>query len=123
MLLNQALDSYKFKENHNFSNWKIFLGFISILFTAGAYLNGKSYPENVPIIGVCLVGYFIFSTAFWLLENYIIGNTFITSVSTEETEPFGFPKNNTIRLSSEVKERTADYTLKYSLLLKNNVHF
>ena len=74
--ISSFLESNDFKESQRYSNLKIFVGLITLSFTALAYLYPKPYPQNYNAIVIGCIGYWIFSTLYWIIEKWVINNIF-----------------------------------------------
>lgn len=73
-------NSRKFKQSFEYSNIKILLGFIAVIFTTIAhvyeYIFDAHFPKDYNITAICVVGYFLFNVLFQVFENYYEKETF-----------------------------------------------
>ena len=108
------LESNDFKESQRYSNLKIFVGLITLSFTALAYLYPKPYPQNYNAIVIGCIGYWIFSTLYWIIEKWVISNIFYIGNNPDycqKIRPRKHYKIKEIIINSEIKDKTSIYNI------------
>ena len=125
--ISSFLESNDFKENQRYSNLKIFVGLITLSFTALAYLYPKPYPENYNAIVIGCIGYWIFSTLYWIIEKWVISNVFYIGSNPDycqKLRPRKHYKIKEIVINSEIKDKTSTYNIWFNFTaLQDNKKF
>ena len=124
--ISSFLESNDFKESQRYSNLKIFVGLITLSFTALAYLYPKPYPENYNAIVIGCIGYWIFSTLYWMIEKWVISNVFYIGNNPDycqKIRPRKHYKIKEIIINSEIKDKTSIYNIwfNFSVIQDNKI--
>ena len=124
--ISSFLESNDFKESQRYSNLKIFVGLITLSFTALAYLYPKPYPQNYNAIVVGCIGYWIFSTLYWIIEKWVISNIFYIGNNPDycqKIRPRKHYKIKEIIINSEIKDKTSIYNIwfNFSVIQDNKI--
>ena len=124
--ISSFLESNDFKESQRYSNLKIFVGLITLSFTALAYLYPKPYPQNYNAIVIGCIGYWIFSTLYWIIEKWVISNIFYIGNNPDycqKTRPRKHYKIKEIIINSEIKDKTSIYNIwfNFSVVQDNKI--
>ena len=124
--ISSFLESIDFKESQRYSNLKIFVGLITLSFTALAYLYPKPYPQNYNAIVIGCIGYWIFSTLYWIIEKWVISNIFYIGNNPDycqKIRPRKHYKIKEIIINSEIKDKTSIYNIwfNFSVIQDNKI--
>jgi hypothetical protein len=124
--ISSFLESNDFKESQRYSNLKIFVGLITLSFTALAYLYPKPYPQNYNAIVIGCIGYWIFSTLYWIIEKWVISNIFYIGNNPDycqKIRPRKHYKIKEIIINSEIKDKTSIYNIwfNFSVIQDNKI--
>ena len=123
--ISNFLESNDFKENQRLSNLKIFVGLITLSFTALGYLYPKPYPENYNAIVIGCIGYWIFSTLYWMIEKWVISNVFYIGSNPDYCQKVRTRKHYKIKeivINSEIKDKTAIYNIWFNFSVVQDNH-
>ncbi|CAG9326228.1 unnamed protein product [Blepharisma stoltei] len=109
---------HKFPLNNKYSNSKLIIGSIAILFTiiahAYEYVYNAHFPKDYWITLVCVIFYFIFNFIYQYIEYFVEQEIFFTS----NPEASQWSHLNEISISSSIKKFDCYYNIKLYLNVK-----
>ena len=118
------LERIKFTEYQKYSNMKIFVGLLVLSFTALAYLYPKPFPENYNAILIGVIGYVIFSTIYWFLEEFYIKDIFYYGSNVVYCQNIRLKKHckiQEITIRSKVPLGTANYNFHFDFQTEEGI--
>ena len=116
-IINELNTTHKLSQSFEYSNLKLVLGSIAIVFTVIAhtyeYIFDAHFPKDYYLTGFCVIGYFFFNFIYQFFENYYEKETFYSGKQ---------PDSNslTIDISSTIKKFDEFYVLKLFVYETNN---
>ena len=82
-LIHELNTTYKFNQQFKYSNTKLLIGAIAVMFTTIChvyeYVFDAHFPKDYNITFVCVIGYFTFNLLYQCYENYYEQETFYQS--------------------------------------------
>ncbi|XP_024519463.1 probable signal peptidase complex subunit 2 [Selaginella moellendorffii] len=105
--VSEVIGDMGFKENVTVSNMKLGLGFLACLVALAAQLYPKKFPENKPVLLVCIALYVVLNLAIQAIVYFKEKNNIVV------TYPFpGSFTSTGLAISSKLPRHSPKYTLR-----------